>query len=381
MSKKVYPRIHLAIDNCFAIKRWVRPHDWMETIDEIGGIRLIQASTDNEIDPAHNTQDFRDEWIDEVQHNERQFGFKVVSFYSGYAQYRTVGIASHSPSKRNAMIELYFKPTVDAAARLGAQVGNTLGAFSEPVLEDPENFARAYKDVEDCLVRMTKYASEKNVMFSYEQMYTPTQGMWTIKGCRKLLKRVIARANAPMYITIDTAHQVGQHMFIKPTIRDIEVMQLKKTPRISYLPLEIQDLIFKKENPKQIYSMLDKYDYWFAEPEDCDVYQWFSQLGCYSPIVHLQQTDGRYSEHRPFTEQYNKNGIIKPQKVFTAIKASYDQDEEAGMPPRVDDIYLAFEVFSSVMDSKEKIINDLRESVKYWREALPRDGIRLNELV
>ena len=80
MSNKEYPKIHLAVDNCFAVKRWVRPRDWMNAIKEIGGISLIQASTDNEIDPAHNTQDFRDEWIEEVQHYENQYGFKVVSF-------------------------------------------------------------------------------------------------------------------------------------------------------------------------------------------------------------------------------------------------------------------------------------------------------------
>ena len=381
MSNVVYPKIHLVMDNCFAVKRWVRPCDWMNAIKEIGGITLIQASTDNEIDPAHNTQDFRDEWIEEVREYGRAFGFKVVSFYSGYAQYRTVGIASHSKSKRNAMIELYFKPTVDVAAEFGAQVGNTLGAFSEPVLEDPKEFSRAYKNVEDCLVRMTRYASEKNVLFGYEQMYTPTQGMWTINGCSEFIKRVSARANAPMYVTIDTAHQAGQHMFLKPNIAEIEAMQSNRNARMSYLPAEVQQQILRKEDATQIYNMLDKYDYWFAEPEDNDVYQWLSRLGCYSPIVHLQQTDGTYSSHKPFTAQYNKNGIIHPQDVFAAIKKSYDRDEEAGMPPRVGDIYLAFEVFFSVMDAADKIIGDLRESVEYWRKALPRDGMRLDELV
>ena len=133
--------------------------------------------------------------------------------------------------------------------------------------------------------------------------------------------------------------------------------------------------------PNKVHSMLDEYDYWFAEPKDSDVYQWFSRLGCYSPIVHLQQTDGTYSSHKPFTEQYNKSGIIRPKEVFAAIKASYDKEEESGMPPRVNDIYLAFEVFFSVMDATDKIICDLRESVEYWRKDLPRDGMRLDELV
>lgn len=381
MSETVYPRVHLVMDNCFAVKRWVRPRDWMEAVKQIGGITLIQASTDNEIDPAHNTQADRDEWTGEVQQYEREYGFKVVSFYSGYAQYRTVGIASHSGSKRDAMISRYFEPTVDVATSLGAQVGNTLGAFSDPVLQDPVQFARTEKDVEDSLVRMTRYAGGKNVLFGYEQMYTPTQGMWTIDGCADCMKRVSERANAPMYITIDTAHQVGQHLFIKPTVADIEAMQTNEIIQTSYLPVEIQNRIAQKQDAKEIHAALDEYGYWFAEPEDSDVYQWFSRLGCYSPIVHLQQTDGTYSSHKPFTAQYNETGIIKPKEVFEAIKASYDAAQENGMPPRVNDIYLAFEVFFGVTDPTDKIIRELSESVAYWRADLPRDGMRLDKLV
>lgn len=381
MSETVYPRVHLVMDNCFAVKRWVRPRDWMEAVKQIGGITLIQASTDNEIDPVHNTQADRDEWIGEVQQYEREYGFKVVSFYSGYAQYRTVGIASHSDSKRDAMISRYFEPTVDVAARLGAQVGNTLGAFSDPVLQDPVQFGRTEKDVEDSLVRMTQYAGGKNVLFGYEQMYTPTQGMWTIDGCADYMKSVSEKAKAPMYITIDTAHQAGQHLFIKPTVADIEAMQANVTIQTSYLPVEIQNRIAQKQNAKEIHAALDAYGYWFAEPKDSDVYQWFSRLGCYSPIVHLQQTDGTYSSHKPFTAQYNEAGIIKPKEVFAAIKASYDAAQENGMPPRVNDIYLAFEVFFGVTDPTDKIICELSESVAYWRADLPRDGMRLDKLV
>jgi sugar phosphate isomerase/epimerase len=381
MSGIEYPKMHLVIDNCFAVKRWVRPRDWMKVVKEIGGISLIQASTDNEIDPIHNSKEYQDEWISEVQQYERKYGFNVVSFYSGYAQYRTVGIASHLRSKRDVMIKKYFEPTVDIAQKLGAQVGNTLAAYSEAVLNDPSQFAKTEKDVEESLVRMTKYAHEKGVIFGYEQMYTPTQGMWTIDGCVECIKRVSSRSKAPMYITIDTAHQAGQHLFIKPTVEEIEAMIDSVSSRISYLPTEIQNRIAQKQNAMQIYEALEKYKYWFSKPEDSDIYQWLSHLGCYSPIVHLQQTDGSHSSHKPFTSQYNSNGIIRPKDVFAAIKTSYDSAQRDDMPPRVKNIYLAFELFFGVTDSKDKIIREMRESVAFWRKDLPRDGMFLNELV
>ncbi len=376
-----YPRIHLAVDNCFAVKRWVEPRDWMEKVYEIGGITQIQASTDNEIDPTHNTKAFRSEWVDEVKKCGRQYGFKVASFYSGYAEYRTAGIASLHESKRKALISRYFEPVVDIAAELNAQVGNTLGAYSEPVLQDPVLFARVDSYVENSLVKMARYAGRKGVLFGYEQMYTPTQGMWTIDGCIRRMKDVYAKAGFPMYITIDTAHQAGQHLFLRPSQSDIADMQETGDMSRFRLPDAVIRSIRAKEDPQRIAAMLDSYAYWFAGPKDADVYEWLAAAGCYSPIVHLQQTDGTYSAHRPFTQKYNESGIIHPQKVLKAIRTSYEAAASEGMPPKVTYILLAFEIFFGVCDSAETIIESMRESVQYWREYLPRDGMTLDQIV
>lgn len=80
MNEPRYPRIHLAIDNCFAIKRWVEPSDWMRIIKEIGGIRYIEASTDNEIDPLQSSPSFRDDWVSEIKRLEKELDLKVASF-------------------------------------------------------------------------------------------------------------------------------------------------------------------------------------------------------------------------------------------------------------------------------------------------------------
>ena len=381
MKNTEYPRIHLVIDNCFAIKRWVEPYEWMRIIKEIGDIRLIQASTDNEIDPSHNTQEFRDQWVKEVKRYEKELGLEVVSLYSGYATYRTVGIASLSKSKRQAMIDRYFKPVVDVAGRLGAQVGNTLSAYSDTALQDPAMYKLVTQHIENSLVSMTKYAAEKGVIFGYEQMYTPTQGMWTIRGCIDCMRSVYRMAKSPLYLTIDTAHQVGQSKFLKPSIEQISLMQQSANTKAFNLPEAIEERIRNGEDPEKIHKNLNEYDYWFAEPSDSDVFEWFSRLGCYSPIVHLQQTDGTYSSHKPFTAKNNENGIIDPKAVFKAIAESYAAPSMEGLPPKVKDIYLAFEIFFGITDTKKTILAELEESIDYWRRYLPRDGIRLDELI
>jgi len=148
------------------------------------------------------------------------------------------------------------------------------------------------------------------------------------------------------------------------------------------LSSEITQMIkAKKSTFSEIKKKLEKYYYLFAKPEDSDIFKWFSELGCYSPLVHLQQTDGTYSGHKPFTEQFNKTGIINPKKVFKAIAESYDKEDEKGMPPKVKEMYLAFEVFFGITDSPEDIIDGMRKSVEYWRKYIPQDGVNLGELI
>ncbi len=376
-----YPRIHLAIDNCFAIKRWIEPKEWMKLVKDLGDIRLIQASTDNEIDPSHNTEEFREYWIAEVKKYEEELDLELVSLYSGYATYRTVGIASQMKSKRRAMIERYFKPVVDIAQKLGAQVGNTLSAFSENALQDPTLYETVNRHIEDSLIHMTGYAGQKGVPFSYEQMYTPTQGMWTIEGCMESMRSVYQATGYPMYVTIDTAHQAGQGLFMKPSLEEIMEMQRVGHTDPFRLPATVEELVLCGQDPKKIIEILETYEYWFASPSDRDVFEWFSALGCYSPLVHLQQTDGTYSAHRPFIDVYNERGIIKPEAILKAIARSYESEEKELMPPKVKDIYLTFEIFFGITDSPKKIIRDLKESIAYWRKSIPRDGLMLNELI
>lgn len=376
-----YPKIYLTLDNCFAIKRWVRPRDWMNVIREIGGIDCVQASTDNEIDPLFNTQSFRDRWLEEVRWGEREYGMKLVSFYSGYATYRTVGLASDAKSSRTKIRDNYFKKVVDLASLLGAQMGNTLSAFTEPVLQNPNKFRQVESRIEKNLFDMAAYAASKNVQYGYEQMYTPTQGYFTISGCTNLLRRVYAAGGHPLYITIDTAHQAGQKLFMRPSREQIVQMIQDRDTHGARLGHHLTELVERGCSMERLEREMTRYDHIFAEPGDDDLYCWAEKLGAYSPIIHLQQTDGSYSAHRPFIKKYNDGGIVWPDRLLTSLAACYDSPELMGMPPRVKEIYLAFELFFGVTESAGDILDAVSESIKLWRKYIPRDGLSLNELI
>ena len=94
------------------------------------------------------------------------------------------------------------------------------------------------------------------------------------------MRTIHARAKAPMYITVDTGHAIGQRAFLRPE------------------------------------DAADGKDYLYSGEKDTDIYNWLRELGRFSPIIHLQQTDGNTSSHRPFTSRWNEGGIIFPEKVL-----------------------------------------------------------------
>jgi hypothetical protein len=135
-----------------------------------------------------------------------------------------------------------------------------------------------------------------------------------------------------------------------------------------------------EEVADQIIREMDNYPYLFAREQDGDPYKWMEELGCYSPIIHLQQTDGKVSGHWPFTKANNDKGIIDGGKVLRAIKASFDRQKELKVK-KVDRIYLTIEVFASTGSINYFTIKELQETVTYWRQFIPEDGLRLDQLV
>ena len=92
-------------------------------------------------------------------------------------------------------------------------------------------------------------------------------------------------------------------------------------------------------------------------PEEADHLEWIRRFAARCDIIDCQQTDLSASHHWPFTEEYNKKGIIKGEEVVKAI-------EDSG----AEELLLAFELRSSAYHPQEyKHLDILRESVEYWR--------------
>lgn len=95
-----------------------------------------------------------------------------------------------------------------------------------------------------------------------------------------------------------------------------------------------------------------------GSPEEADHLAWIRRYGRQCDVIDCQQTDLTASHHWPFTEGYNKVGIIKPAEVISAIEDS-----------KADEILLSFELRTSAYHPQEYSHRDnLKASVEYWRQ-------------
>jgi len=365
---KTDPEIYLGIDNCFASKRWSKPMDWMNIIKELDLV-YAEASADTECDPIYMGPAYMHDWIDEVKRCSEKTGVVVKNLYSGHGTYATL--------------------------ELGAGLGFYAHAFDDTALQSEDKYKTKLEELYVILAELAKYVAEIGMRYiGVEQMYSPHQPHWTVDGAKTLMKEIFARANSPFYITIDLGHVNGQQYFQKPTKKYITEciekrqkgdfckrtwLGSKKAMDIYYAA--IRGEISVEKAVSQILNDVVQNPHLFASPEDGSLYNWLNKLACYSPIIHLQQSDGKSSPHWPFSLEYNAKGVIIPEKILKSIAASYEQDAESGMPEKCKEIVLTLEPFISSAGNNYDALEELKQSVAFWRQYIPRDGMRLSELV
>ncbi|TFG60200.1 MAG: hypothetical protein E4H36_12455 [Spirochaetales bacterium] len=396
MKETVYPNVFLAIDNCFASKRWTQPKEWMSLIKDLG-INYIEASADTEADPLYCGPEYMAEWTEEVVKAEKINGVKVVNLYSGHGTYSTLGLGHTHRAVQKRMLNEWIKPMIDAAGRIQAGLGFYCHAFPQSVLQDKEAYLSAEKNLYSSLCEAGRYAASKMVKpVCIEQMYTPHQIPWTIKGAQKMLKELYRINESEFYVTLDTGHQTGQKKYLKPSCESITELLYRKSPDDAasdnvwlgpdFLHKRFKSFANAHENDFKnkwlsLENELAEYSHLFSGSEDSDTCAWIESLGCYSPIIHLQQVTGSSSSHLPFTAENNSIGLIKADKVLRALLQSYNNPVSPGMPERCRSIYLTLEIFSGTAETPGEIFSKIRRSAEYWRRYIPEDGAALGEIL
>lgn len=384
------PKIYLAIDNCFGSKRWTEPREWMDTIKSLG-VYYVEASADTECDPLYMGDVYMTNWVDKVDMASKETGVKVANLYSGHGTYATLGLAHTDAGVRNRFLNDWLKPMVKQAKSVNAGLGFFCHAFSDSVLQDAKRYTEFKENLINDLADLASYAQSIDCgPVGVEQMYSPHQIPWTVDGAYEMMSEIYRRSNAPFYITIDVGHQSGQRKFPRLSRQEIAEAHKKwldgdKLPALWLGTIKAFELFesasyMTDDVLNALEAEMDTHEYMFAPYKDGDPYEWLEKLGCYSPIVHLQQTNGTSSGHQPFTKECNEKGIIKGDKVIAALKKAYAEADDPNMPEKCDEIMLTLEPFTGTADINRAALSKLRETVEYWRQFIPRDGMILSEL-
>ena len=387
------PVIYLGIDNCFASKRWVRPRDWAQVIYDLG-LKHVEASADTECDPLYMGPDFTRDWIFDTLDACTKYGIRVNNVYSGHGTYATCGMTHYDPRVSRRFLDEWMKAQVDTARALGAGFGFFAHGFEEPLLQDDYLYSGKLDGLYRDLSELAAYARAQRVDYvGIEQMYSPHQPPWRIADAEELMREVFRRSHAPFYITADLGHMNGQQYFLRPDEALVEAAIRRAREgdpiRRLWLGTAAAHKIYRESAAGKmpisravasIMADVEAHPHLFAAPEDASNDAWVRRVGCYSPIIHLQQTDGKSSPHWTFTAENNRRGIVRPDEFLKALKASFDQPDTPGMPPKCGEVTLTFEPFIATAGNTFDLLDDIAESVACWRRWIPKDGVPLSAI-
>ena len=384
------PRIHIGIDNCFALKRWAEPAEWTRVIRELG-MRYIECVPDLEAEPLLTPDSYRKDWIEKVCEAQAKEGVQTVMMYSNNTTYDTIGFAHPDKRVRDNIVDKWFENFCQLASGIGADIGYFVHGLPEKILFDPKERLAAQDNVVDCMARLNRIAEKYGIdKVALEQMYTPHQPPFTIDTMIKLMQTVQKQSGKSLYVTEDVGHHCP--FYLRPDA-DALHRAFERYKKDSYVEVWLGSLkaleLFKGETGeklssdtiKAIEAEMDENPGMFSTERDNDCYEWLRELGCYSPIIHMQQTDGTSSSHAGFTEANNAKGKIHPIKVLEAIQESYNRPELSDMPDRCEDIYLIQEVYMSTKEVGYQGLYRIQESTDYLRKFIPKDGMRLSEIL
>ncbi len=267
-----YPKIYLAIDNCFASSALrIRPTG---AGDPRPGAYLREASADNECFHEHGRG------ITGLV-GRRGFapGMKpTASWWPSVLRprhLRHAGPAHHPPNRRGQVPQQMVKHG-RTRGRGGAGAGLFLPClFSDDRVQDPAQVP----EFEDTLQKNRRRGRVRQggktwAYWACGADVYPHRCPWTVAGSEKLLREVYRRGGAPFYLTVDVGHMNGQRRYTRPD--DEKILEMHRRFRAGdpvpelWLGPEKAVKLFEQSDAlplAEINAIMDEYPHMFAPYE------------------------------------------------------------------------------------------------------------------
>lgn len=238
-------------------------------------------------------------------------GLRLHSTFTGLAAY-SENLLLHPDADARVAAEGWFRWAIEFSASAGANAtGGHVGAFSVDGWSRAEERRARWVDLQGSLGRLAEEARRCGLAYLVIENLAAAREPSTISMIRDLLGSG-DDAHVPVRLCLDVGH-----MCVPGT-----------------------------------------------DGPDRDPYAWLRELGRSAPIVQLQQSDASGDHHWPFTPERNAVGRIDADHVIDALG-------EGG----AEESALVLEVIPPFEQDDATVVDDLRASVDYWREALARRGV------
>ncbi len=299
-------RISLGINNCFAVKRWPEPEMLMGIIAQELGVKYVQFSFDL-LDPR-TSEPVRSKMCRLYKEAAIKYGLEIQSTFSGICAYSYNLMLHPDPGMRMDAVK-WFEEAITVTSLLGAEAtGGHLGALSMRDWQNNTGSSQLLEEMYLFLQHLSAVARFHNLNYLiWEPMPVAREMPCRIDQAKKFYEEVNAKTALPVYYCLDLGHQCT-------------------------------------------YTEAGK---------DQDPYAWLTEVGSFSPMIHIQQTDGLRDHHWPFTKEYNKLGIIDPERVIAALN-------ESG----AEEVILYLEAIHGFEENEQKVLDEIKESIDYWRDYL-----------
>jgi D-erythrulose 1-phosphate 3-epimerase len=288
-------KLTLAINNCFAVKRWPRADEWAEIIRGELGLSVVQHSLD-----LSDLDDDPEAAADAIAGACQRRGLVIDSVFTGLVAYSANAMLAPQAEERERA-DADWARLIRFAARLGARsAGGHVGSLSRVDADNRGRRALLWSELGGRLAELSRLARRSGLDALLVENMACDREPCRMSEVAELLSPGDSE-RASIALCLDVGHQCA--------------------PGVT--------------------------------GPDADPYAWLREMGPRAPIVHLQQSDAAGDHHWPFTPEYNDRGRIHGREVLDALGSS-DADEvtlvlEIIPPFEADDARVLGELRESVM--------------------------------
>lgn len=292
----------LGINLGFAINKYIEPEVWSDIVANDLGLHYVQMVADL-LNPFWDKEYLCDQ-IKRINKAAQKNKIVIESFFT--SAFTRVNHLMNPDETARKMWFNWFERFLEMGSEMGVRnAGSHFGIMTFRTYENKEKYEFVLNKAVCAWQELSFRAKELGYQeLIFEPMSVPREMGNTIARARQLMDRVNENCGVPMKICLDVGHA--------------------------------------------------------PDPSERDPYLWVKALAADAPVIHLQQTVRDRSNHSPFTEEYNRDGIIQRDKLMRCVK-------EAGCT----DALFAFEIsHREHCDFENRIIPDLKASANYFREVI-----------